>query len=395
MIPGPSSAPADGGARFPRAEHEGRLARLRAAMRAQAVDAMLLDDSEALDYFTGYDVSLNLYRACIVPLAAPPVMVLRRLDAMPFLAKAWFGEHVGFADTEDPVDAVAQALVACGSGHGAIGYDPHSHALSVAGFARLAAALPASRLIPLPRLPWELRLIKSAAEIARMAHAAALLDRAMADAIAGVAPGVTPRQVTAAAARRLIELGGDPGLIGHVAVARGWDFLHAPLQEAPLARGDVLHLELVCRVGGYDARLMRCVSLGPVDTGRLQAAARLAALQEAQIAAMRPGAAARDVDAVLRDGVLREELRPDYANITGYTLGFYSKASSRTSDFTRTFSPASDWTVEPGMAFHMYTSAQGIAFSETVVVRDHVAERLTKLDRVVFTAAVPGTVAAR
>lgn len=394
MMPGPSTAPAEGEARFPRAEYEARLACLRAAMRAHSVDAMLLDDCEALNYFTGFDVSLNLYRACIVPLAAPPVMVLRRLDAAPFLAQAWFAEHAGFADTEDPVAAVAEALAACGCGDRAVGYDPHSHALSVAGFARLRAALPAARLVPLPHLPWELRLIKSPAELARIARAAALLDRAMADTIAGVAAGISPRQVTAAAARRLIELGGDSGLVGHVTVARGWDFLHAPLQEAALAPDDVLHLELVCRVGGYDARLMRCVALGPVEARRRHAAERLAVLQEAQFAAMRPGAVARDVDAVLRDAVLREGLRTDYANISGYTLGFYAKASSRTSDFTRTFSPQADWVLEPGMVFHMYTSAQGIAFSETVAVREDGAERLTRLDRVVFSAAASGAAVA-
>ena len=35
----------------------------------------------------------------------------------------------------------------------------------------------------------------------------------------------------------------------------------------------------------------------------------------------------------------------------------------------------------------MYTSAQGVAFSETVVVREHGAERLTKLERRLFSQA--------
>ena len=182
-------------------------------------------------------------------------------------------------------------------------------------------------------------------------------------------------------------MGGDPGHVGLIAAARGWDFLHAPLDDDPLKQGDVLHLELVSRYRGYDARMMRCVALGPVDAARQAAAQTLIALQDAQIAAMKPGALASDVDAVLRRGVVEAGLRTDYLNITGYTLGYYSKLPIRSSDFTRTFSPASRWKIEPGMTFHIYASAQGVAISETVLVRAKGAERLTKLKRCVFSSA--------
>lgn len=276
-------------ASFTRAEFEMRVGRLRGAMCAHAVDVMLLDDCEILNYFTGYDVSLNLYRACIVPMEGPPVMVLRALDVAPFLEQAWFDDHVGFDDTENPVDKVVKTLVARGFTRAAIGFDPGSHALSVAYYDQLRRALPDGRFVSMFRVPWELRLIKSAAEIARVARAAALLDQTMGEIIAALAPGLTARHVAAIAARRLVELGGDPGHVGLIAAARGWDFLHAPLHDLPLEHGDVLHMELVSRYRGYDARMMRCVSLGPVDAERQRAADELVALQDAQIAAMKPG----------------------------------------------------------------------------------------------------------
>ena len=68
----------------------------------------------------------------------------------------------------------------------------------------------------------------------------------------------------------------------------------------------------------------------------------------------------------MREAILREGLRETYDNITGYTLGFYAAAGPRTSDFTRIFHPAADWTLEAGMVFHMYASAAGVSFSETV-----------------------------
>ena len=43
--------------------------------------------------------------------------------------------------------------------------------------------------------------------------------------------------------------------------------------------------------------------------------------------------------------------------------------------------------LEPGMVMHVYTSAGGLAFSETVFVAASGPERLTRLERKIFTVA--------
>jgi Xaa-Pro dipeptidase len=100
---------------------------------------------------------------------------------------------------------------------------------------------------------------------------------------------------------------------------------------------------------------------------------------------MKPGAVARDVDRVCRARVLDAGLRESYDNFTGYTLGYYGATHPpRTSDFTRAFVPTAGWVLESGMVFHMYTGARGMAFSETVLVTESGAERLTRLERRLF-----------
>ena len=100
------------------------------------------------------------------------------------------------------------------------------------------------------------------------------------------------------------------------------------------------------------------------------------------IAAMVPGAEARAVDAIMREGVVGAGLRRDYANNTGYRLGYYFEQAPRTSDFTRLFTADADWRLEAGMTFHMYASVDaGVAFSETVLVNDSGPERLTRTGR--------------
>jgi Xaa-Pro aminopeptidase len=371
---------------FSVAEFEERLARLRAAMRGREVEAMLIDDSEILAYFTGYETSLNLYRACLVPLDREPTMVLRRLDVAPFREQAWFQGCLAFEDVDDPAAIVAQALHAAGFSGARIGFDPGSHAMSVKTFETLKAALPQAAFVPMPHIPWELRLVKSEAEIARITRAAAIADSTMLDIAAEARHGMTTRDATAIAVRQFVARGGDEQYVGRIAAGRGWDFLHCPVTDEPLDEGDVLHVELAPSFAGYSARLMRSVVIGPVGAERAALAERLAALQEAQFEAMRPGALASDVDRVLREGVLAAGLRDSYANITGYSLGYYSRQLLRSSDFTRSFHPKAQWRLEAGMVFHMYTSAAGLSFSETIAVRPDGAKRLTMLPRTILTS---------
>lgn len=202
--------------------------------------------------------------------------------------------------------------------------------------------------------------------------------------IAAMGRGKTERDAAAVAAEAFVRLGADPAHVGPITAGKGWDFLHGHLHDRPLEPGDVLHQELVPRVDGYSARLMRPTVIGPPSPERSRVAERLVALQDAQYAAMRPGARAGAIDAILREAVLADGLRQTYDNVTGYTLGFYPRDGGRTSDFTRVFLPGSDWQLEAGMVFHMYTSARNLAFSDTVLVTPDGGQRLTRIERTLF-----------
>ena len=94
---------------------------------------------------------------------------------------------------------------------------------------------------------------------------------------------------------------------------------------------------------------------------------------------------ARSAMPPLRGAVLAEGLRPVYDNVTGYALGLYGR-TPRTSDFSRVFLPNAHWQLEEGMVFHMYVSAGGLGFSETVVVEAGGGRRLTSAPRVLLSA---------
>ena len=93
------------------------------------------------------------------------------------------------------------------------------------------------------------------------------------------------------------------------------------------------------------------------------------------------GPSRREVDAILRDGVLSAGLRDATTTSPATRSGFTHPAGPRTSDFTRIFHPQADWRLKASMVFHMYASASGASFSETVLVTERGPEPLTKLPR--------------
>ena len=363
-----------------------RVERLKAQMEARKLDAILLDDCEAMHYFMGYDISLTLYRACVIRRDGTGFIVLRALDVAPLLEKTWLEDVVGYPDWVPAEEAVTSAIRTRGLGKARIGIDLGSHALTNKMFGSFKKLLPDVDFVDIDQLPWHMRRIKSKNEVELLRRAARIADQALQAVVDIARPGVTEREAAAVAMECFLRNGGDAGMLGIITAGNGWGFLHGHLHDNPLEAGQVLHIELCPRYQGYGARVMRCVAIGGPSPELARISDTLIDLQDRQIAALKPGAKAKDVDAILREGALKAGIRDSYDNITGYTLGFYADQPLRASDFTWIFHPQADWTVESGMAFHMYASAGGIAISETIIINEDGAERLTQFPRKLFSA---------
>jgi len=362
------------------AEFAARLQKVRAILVAQGCAAMLIDHGELLAWLTGYTVSETMYRVALVPREGAPCFVLRALDEGPCRAGVWFDDVVGYSDDADPHAAVAAEMTTRGLAGARIGVDFTSYGFTVATHTRLQKHLPAVSFVDLGPVSDTLRAVKSEREIALLTEAAGIADGTMHALGQAVVPGMRVREAAAIAAAEMLRRGADDGGPGPILRGAGDDqFLHGQGLDEILAVGDVLHVELTPRVKGYSARLMRPILLGR-DPERERIAARLIALQDRQFAVMRAGVSAKEADAVVRQGVLREELRTDYRNISGYTLGLYAR-TPRPSDFSYCFHPGADWRLELAMVFHMYTSARGLAFSESIVISHDGARRLTQHPR--------------
>ena len=362
-----------------------RITRLRALLREIGADLLLADHGELMAWLTGYTVSETMYRAVLVGRDAAPWMVLRDLDAPQVSRQGWLADVEGFKDWDDPFVAVAASIRDRGFASARIVTDSASYSFTVHAQSRLQAELPEAVFVHRPGVSDRLRAVKDDSEIALLRRAALIADRSMERLCAGVGPGVTVRQAGALAASSYLEHGADDGQVGRICRGAGaTGFLHAELDDHRLELGEILHAELVPRVKRYSARIMRPIAIAPPD-GQVRPdlhalVERLVHHQDRQIAAMASGARAADVDAVLREALLREGIRDRYVNVTGYMLGIYGR-TPRSSDFSHALLPTSDWRLQTGMVFHMYTSAEGIGISDTVLVADSGGECLTRTPR--------------
>ncbi len=302
-------------------------------------------------------------------------MIVRSLDGPMLEEMSWVKEHLLFDDNEDPLAVTIAEIVRRGWSQIQIAVETDSHVLLPARLKALEAGLPAASFVDFRGVMWEMRLRKSPREIDYLQRCAKICDVATLAGIEACGLGVPERDVAAAITAKALQAGADNTRLLLMQSGPRSSTLHGGLGNRLLQSGDLVHIEMVPHFRGYTARSMRPVSIGKPGDGQRSAAEKLVALQDCQFAAMKPGAEAREIDHILRAGVLKAGLRESYTNITGYTLGLVT--IPRTSDFTRTFLPNSDWSLEQGMVFHMYCWAQGMAFSETIVVTDTGAQRLT------------------
>ena len=373
---------------------EPRVARLRALLAELDADLFLADHGELMAWLTGYTVSETMYRAVLVGREEALWMVLRDLDAPQVGRQGWLADVEGFSDWDDPFAVVAASIRRRGFASARIVADSASYSFTVHAQSRLRVELPEAVFIHRPGAGDRLRAVKDGSEIALLRRAARIADRSMERLCAGVGPGVTVRQAGALAASSYLEQGADDGQVGRICRGAGaTGFLHAELDDHPLEIGEVLHAELVPRVKRYSARIMRPIAIAPpgrqAAPDRQALVERLVFHQDRQIAALAAGAKASDADAVLREALLREGIRDRYTNVTGYMLGIYGR-TPRSSDFSHALLPTSDWRLEAGMVFHLYTSAEGIGISDTVLVTDGGGECLTRTPRRLLASRGPG-----
>ncbi len=223
------------------------------------------------------------------------------------------GDHSARPSTFDPDAAfalLAEQARRLGLAQGRLGVDLGF--VPAADFERLKAALPGATLLDGTDALRRLRMVETAAEIARLREAAMLGEAGHARALAAVRPSVERAELSLAYADGVRGAAAARG----VTVGGHWDYISIGPDPwgpgRPAQTGDVLKFDVGVVIGGYSSDFARTVCLGaPSRAGRELHAALLAGL-EAGLAALKPGVGLAAIHALILETVRKAGV-PSYA----------------------------------------------------------------------------------
>jgi Xaa-Pro aminopeptidase len=296
-------------------DHAARLARARARMADAGIDALLLSVGTDLPYLLGYEaMASERLTMAVIPLHGRPTLLVPELEAPRVDVDPTVCDLVAWSETEQPVDLVADRL----AGVDRVAIGDHTWARFLLA---LQGAVPRVGFGPASAVVGSLRLEKDDAEIALLAAAGAAADRVVGRLAGTRFSGRTERQLAALIAEALVEEGHDTAAFAIVASGPNGASPHHEPTGRIVEEGDIVVTDFGGRLGGYFSDTTRTFSVGEPTTEAATAHEALHAAQRAGFAAIRPGVAAGEVDAVTRAVLEDAGYGPWFIHRTGHGIG--------------------------------------------------------------------------
>ncbi len=246
---------------------ETRLNRVREAMAAAEVDALLLSVGPDLPWMIGYEaMPLERLTMLVVTREHLPKLVLPSFEAPRVVERPDVFSVHGWGETDDPVELVASELERLGSG-GTVAIGDHTWSRFLVA---LQHRMPSRDWVSSGSVVGDLRAVKEPHELERLAAAAAGVDRVAAALQGGEIPliGRTEAEVSAELGRRILEQGHASVNFAIVAAGENAASPHHHPGDRVIKAGEVV----LCDFGGttaephgepgYCSDITRCVYTG-------------------------------------------------------------------------------------------------------------------------------------
>ncbi len=291
---------------FATAEFEARCAAAQARMAEAGLGALLLTTEDEIRYYTGFLTrfweSPTRPWFLVLPAAGAPIAVIPSIGAA-LMGQSWVRDIRCWRAPDLSDDGVSLLITTlrevCNGGQPVgMAHGMESHARMP--LATLDAIRDAVALRDDANITRTLRLIKSEAEVAKIAAACAVADRAFARVPEIAREGRPLSEVFRAFQMLCLEEGADyvPYLAG-AAGQDGYGCVISPATDAPLQEGDILMLDTGLVVDGYFCDFDRNFAIGAASQTAQDAHALLIKATEAGFEAARPGATGAEVFAAM------------------------------------------------------------------------------------------------
>jgi len=361
---------------FEQTEFERRLAQAQAAMAAADLDALLLTTETEVRYFTGYLTrfweSPTRPWFLIVPASGKPVAVIPSIGAA-LMGQTWIEDIRSWSApdlADDGVSLLGETLRELTPDRGRIGV-PDGHEthlrMPLADFRRVEDLLQQRQITGDAGIMRRLRMVKSAAEIAKIETACAIAGRAFERVPEIAGAGVPLDDVFRRFQMLCLEEGADwvPYLAGG-AEQGGYADVISPARPVPLAAGDVLMLDTGMVWDGYFCDYDRNWSVGGATSAVQTAHAQLIEASDAAFDIARPGVTAAELYHAMNDVLTRGAEATDAGRL-GHGLGMsLTEWPSLIAHDHTPLKPGMVLTLEPGIA----VGGKIIVHEENIVITD-------------------------
>lgn len=303
----------------------GRVARAQAMMREKGIDALYLDTSVNLFYFTGISLkpSERLHGA-IIPADGPVVYLSPAFEDPKTRTLLQFGDDIRvWEEHEDPTALVVDTLAGMGLGGTTIAIDPATPFFTFDGLRRAgnrfdftngAAITAACRMV---KSPAEIALMQTANNITLEVHKA--VARILRE-------GITTPEVEEFATEAHRRMGCIPGGKPIVLFGEATAYPHGVGYDQTLQKNDMVLVDLGGFVGGYRSDMTRTYVFGEANPRQRQIWELEQRAQAAGFAGAVLGQPCENVDAAARKVIEAGGFGPGYAvpglpHRTGHGIG--------------------------------------------------------------------------
>jgi Xaa-Pro aminopeptidase len=344
-------------------EGERRIDEARRLMEAAGLDALLLVSSTNAAYLSGYpspERTLGRALYVLVPLRGQPAVLAQAWRLEEARRFCWIADVRGYQRLSAvPFEELDRLWEENRLEAATVGVETGSEqrlGLPLQDFEALCAHFGATRFVDCGELLWRLRLVKSAAEVARLRGACRITADAYAATFATATVGQPGRRIVDRMTSEMIRRGGaDPWVLSSFGPG-SYELPTEVPPEAPVRRGDMLWIDAGCAVGGYWSDFSRAAVVGPPSAEQLEAHAAVHGVTEAAVGLIRPGRPVAEIAAACRDGLARLDLEvtahlSDLAGRIGHGLGLDVTELPHVAEFDSTVLEAGMViTVEPAIA---------------------------------------------